>query len=79
MPELAAFLREITDYRTAEMIHLNVPEKNVRFLTSTPTAEQEDMIARLVAFAGSGCWEDLGLDMPALENLDKAKCSWRPI
>ena len=73
VPELAAFLREITDYRTAEMIHLDVPEKNVRFLTSTPTAEQEDMIARLVAFAGSGCWEDLGLDMPAPENLDKAK------
>ena len=32
VPELAMFLREITDYRTADMIHLDVPEKNVRFL-----------------------------------------------
>lgn len=73
VPELAAFLREITDYRTAEMINLDVPDKRVRFLTSTPTAEQEDMIARLVAFAGSGNWEELGLDSPAPENIDKAK------
>lgn len=27
VPELAMFLREITDYRTADMIHLDVPEK----------------------------------------------------
>lgn len=73
VPELAAFLREITDYRTAEMINLDIPDKNVRFLTSTPTAEQEDMIVRLMAFASSGNWEDLGLDSPAPENIDKAK------
>lgn len=32
IPELATFLREITDYRTAEMINLDVPQKNIRFL-----------------------------------------------
>lgn len=73
VPELAAFLREIIDYRTAEMINLDVPDKRVRFLTGTPTAEQEDMITRLMAFAGSGNLEDLGLDSPAPENVDKAK------
>lgn len=31
------------------------------------------MIGRLVSFAGSGNWEDLGLDMIEPDNLDKAK------
>ena len=31
------------------------------------------MIGRLVSFAGSGQWEDLGLDVPQPDNLDKAK------
>ena len=31
------------------------------------------MIGRLVAFAHSGQWEDLGLDIPQPDNLDKAK------
>ena len=73
IPELAMFLREITDYRTADMINLDVPEKNVRFLSHAPTIEQEEMIGRLVSFAGSGNWEDLGLDMIEPDNLDKAK------
>lgn len=73
VPELAMFLREITDYRTADMINLDVPEKNVRFLSHAPTIEQEEMIGRLVSFAGSGQWEDLGLDTPEPDNLDKAK------
>ena len=73
VPELAAFLREITDYRTAEMINLDIPEKNVRFLTSKPTLAQEEMINRLVSFAHTGKWEDLGLNYPAPENLDAAK------
>ena len=73
VPELAMFLREITDYRTADMINLDVPEKNVRFLSHVPTIEQEEMIGRLVSFAGSGNWEDLGLDMIEPDNLDKAK------
>lgn len=73
VPELAMFLREITDYRTADMINLDVPEKNVRFLSHAPTIQQEEMIGRLVAFAHSGQWEDLGLDIPRPDNLDKAK------
>lgn len=73
VPELAAFLREVTDYRTAEMINLDVPERNVRFLNSAPTLEQEEMIERLVKFANNGDWETLGLDTPEPENLDKAK------
>lgn len=73
VPELAMFLREITDYRTADMINLDVPEKNVRFLSYAPTIEQEEMIGRLVFFAHSGEWEDLGLDTPEPDNLDKAK------
>jgi hypothetical protein len=73
VPELAMFLREITDYRTADMINLDVPEKNVHFLSHAPTIEQEEMIGRLVSFAGSGNWEDLGLDMIEPDNLDKAK------
>ena len=73
VPELAMFLREITDYRTADMINLDVPEKNVRFLSHAPTFAQEEMIGRLMAFAHSGAWADLGLDMPEPDNLDRAK------
>ena len=73
VPELAAFLREITDYRTAEMINLDIPDKNVRFLSDKPTMEQEAMIERLVRFAHSGEWSDLGLEAPAPEHMDKAK------
>ena len=73
IPELATFLREITDYRTAEMINLDVPQKNVRFLSDKPTIAQEEMIGRLVSFAGSGNWDDLGLDIPQPDNLDMVK------
>lgn len=73
VPELAMFLREITDYRTADMINLDVPDKNVRFLSHAPTIQQEEMIGRLVSFAHSGEWEDLGLGTPEPDNLDKAK------
>ena len=73
VPELAMFLREITDYRTADMINLDVPDKNVRFRSHAPTIQQEEMIGRLVSFAHSGQWEDLGLDTPEPDNLDKAK------
>lgn len=73
VPELAMFLREITDYRTADMINLDVPEKNVRFLSHAPTIQQEEMIGRLVAFANVGDWGLLGLDTPEPDNLGKAK------
>jgi N12 class adenine-specific DNA methylase len=73
VPELATFLREITDYRTAEMINLDIPEKNIQFLSSAPTLAQEEMINRLVSFANTGEWSDLGINRPEPENLDKAK------
>lgn len=73
LPELAAFLRQITDYRTADMINLDVPDKNVRFLSAPPTPEQEVMIGRLVNFAKSGVWADLGLPKLPPANIDKAK------
>lgn len=73
VPELAAFLREITDYRTADMINLDIPAKTVRFLTEPPTAEQQDMIDRLVSFAKNGKWEVLGIPTLPPANLDKAK------
>jgi N12 class adenine-specific DNA methylase len=41
IPELATFLREITDYRTAEMINLDVPQKNVRFLSDKPLPKRK--------------------------------------
>ena len=59
------------------MINLDVPEKErATFPESIPDNQQEEMIGRLVslkAFAGSGQWEDLGLDVPQPDNLDKAK------
>lgn len=73
VPELAAFLREITDYRTAEMINLDIPNKNVIFLNNKPTIVQEEMINRLVSFAKSGNWDDLGLHYPAPDNLEASK------
>ena len=73
VPELAAFLREITDYRTAEMINLDIPDKNVIFQSSAPTLVQEELINRLVSFARTGKWEDLGLDYPAPDNLELSK------
>ena len=73
VPELAAFLREITNYRTAEMINLDIPDKNVIFQSSAPTLVQEEMINRLVSFARTGKWEDLGLDYPAPDNLELSK------
>ena len=55
------------------MINLDVPEMNVRFLSNPPKIVQEEMAGRLVSFAKSGEWADLGLDMPEPDNLDKAK------
>lgn len=37
VPELSMFLREITDYRTAEMINLDIPEK---MCASSPSSLQ---------------------------------------
>lgn len=60
VPELAMFLREITDYRTAEMINIDRPKANVIFDSQDPTEEQAEMVKRLCNFASSGNWNDLG-------------------
>ena len=36
-------LREITNYHAADMINLDVPEKNARSLSHMPTIEQEEI------------------------------------
>lgn len=73
VPELASFLREITDYRTASAINLDIPQRNVNFLTTAPTPEQEQMTTRLIQFANSGNWADLRLPTPPPANIDKSK------
>lgn len=54
VPELAQFYNQITDYRTAEMIGIDRPEKNAVFRNIPPTPEQEDFIQKLMKFAKNG-------------------------
>lgn len=54
VPELAMFYNEITDYRTAEDVGIDRPEKNARLLHIKPTPDQEDFISRLMQFAKTG-------------------------
>ena len=52
VPELAMFLREITDYRTADMINLDVPDKKRAFpfpCTHYPTGGNDRAARRLCA------------------------------
>ena len=44
VPELAAFYNEITDYRTAEAVGVDRPQKNEILHNIPPTPEQEDFI-----------------------------------
>lgn len=72
VPELAQFYSEITDYRTAEMIGIDRPEKNEILYNIPPTPEQEDFIHRLMEFAKSGRGELLGR-APLSPTEEKAK------
>lgn len=54
VPELAQFYNQITDYRTADMIGIDRPEKNAIFNHIPPTPEQEVFIKKLMAFAQNG-------------------------
>lgn len=54
VPELAQFYNQITDYRTAAMIGIDRPEKNVVFNHIPPTPEQEEFIQKLMKFAQNG-------------------------
>ena len=54
VPELAAFYSEITDYRTAEDVGVDRPDKNEILHNIPPTPQQEEFIEKLMQFAQSG-------------------------
>ena len=60
VPELAMFYNQITDYRTADMIGIDRPEKNAIFKNLAPTPEQEEFIKRLMQFAQTGDGKYIG-------------------
>lgn len=72
VPELAAFYSEITDYRSAEDIGIDRPQKNEILHNIPPTPDQEEFIGRLMEFAKSGKGELLGR-APLSEREEKAK------
>lgn len=72
VPELAQFYSEITDYRTAKDIGIDRPEKNEILHNIPPTPQQEEFIAKLVAFAKSGNATLLGRP-PLSQSEEKAK------
>ena len=72
VPELAAFYSEVTDYRSAEDIGIDRPQKNEILHNIPPTPEQEEFIGRLMEFAKSGKGELLGR-APLSESEEKAK------
>lgn len=72
VPELAAFYSEITDYRSAEDIGIDRPQKNEILHNIPPTPDQEEFIGRLMEFAKSGKGELLGR-APLSESEEKAK------
>ncbi|MFH6936047.1 Eco57I restriction-modification methylase domain-containing protein [Flavobacterium sp. FlaQc-30] len=60
VPELAQFYSEITDYRTAQDIGIDRPDKNELLYNIKPTPDQEDFIKKLMEFAKTGNAELLG-------------------
>ncbi len=72
VPELAAFYSEITDYRSAEDIGIDRPQKNEILHNIPPTPDQEEFIGRLMEFAKNGKGELLGR-APLSESEEKAK------
>ncbi len=72
VPELAAFYNEITDYRTAEDVGVDRPQKNEILHYIPPTPAQEVFIEKLMKFAESGDATILGRG-PLSETEEKAK------
>ena len=72
VPELAAFYNEITDYRTAEDVGVDRPEKNEIMCNIPPTPEQEEFIKKLMIFAQTGDATLLGR-LPLSDSEDKAR------
>uniref|UniRef100_UPI002572DD00 helicase-related protein n=3 Tax=Bacteroidales TaxID=171549 RepID=UPI002572DD00 len=72
VPELAAFYNEITDYKTAEDVGVDRPEKNEIMCNIPPTPEQEEFIKKLMVFAQTGDATLLGR-LPLSDSEDKAR------
>lgn len=72
VPELAAFYAEITDYRSAEDIGIDRPNKNEILHNIPPTPDQQEFIKNLVEFAKTGKGEILGR-APLSEKEERAK------
>jgi N12 class adenine-specific DNA methylase len=72
VPELAQFYSEITDYRTAQDIGIDRPEKNEIFYNIPPTPDQEIFIKKLMLFAKTGDATLLGR-APLSKSEEKAK------
>lgn len=72
VPELAAFYNEITDYRTAEDVGVDRPEKREILHNIPPTPAQEAFIEKLMKFAESGDASILGR-APLSDTEEKAK------
>ncbi len=72
VPELAAFYNEITDYRTAEDVGVDRPDKNEILHNIPPTPQQEEFIQKLMAFAQTGDATLLGREKLS-ESEEKAK------
>lgn len=72
VPELAAFYNEITDYRTAEDVGVDRPEKHEILHNIPPTPAQEAFIEKLMRFAESGDATILGR-APLSDTEEKAK------
>ncbi|WEK17904.1 MAG: helicase-related protein [Candidatus Pedobacter colombiensis] len=72
VPELAMFYNEITDYKTAQHIHLDKPELDEELVSIKPTGDQQEYIKCLMAFAKTGNAHFIG--RPALSaSEDKAR------
>lgn len=72
VPELASFYSEITDYRTAQDIGIDRPEKNEILHNIPPTPDQQEFIGKLMEFAKTGNATLLGRS-PLSEREEKAK------
>ena len=72
VPELAMFYNEITDYRTAEDVGVDRPQKNEILHHIPPTPDQEMFIEKLKQFASNGDATILGRP-PLSETEEKAK------
>ncbi|EKU88730.1 N-6 DNA methylase [Bacteroides oleiciplenus] len=72
VPELAAFYNEITDYRTAQDVGVDRPEKNEILYDIDPTPQQEEFIEKLMEFARTGDATILGREKLS-DSEEKAK------